>query len=255
VSVQEELSVLFEDGQLLAVDKPAGVHSAPLRRGESDTLLGLVIARYPEVAGLPGIKPVEPGLLHRLDRETSGVLLVARTAEAFRSLRAAFAAGRVRKEYIALCACRIEAPTGKRLWLESRFAPFGRGGQRVRVLLPGKEGRPRAQRARKDRKASPRLYRTEVQVLERRGSWALVRASLLRGFRHQVRAHLAHLGLPIAGDDLYGVEAPPGAPERLYLHASALELPHPASGQALRLSSPPPPEFRLPPAGGGAGRD
>ena len=249
MSVQPGLSILYEDGQLLAVDKPAGVHSAPLRPGESGTLLGLVIARYPEVAGLPGIKPVEPGLLHRLDRETSGILLVARTAEAFSSLRAEFEAGRVRKEYIALCACRVEARAGKRLWLESRFAPYGRGGRRVRVLLPGEEGRYAA------RQASPRLYRTEVQVLERQGSWALVRANLLRGFRHQVRAHLAHLGLPIAGDDLYGVEAPPGVPERLYLHASALELPHPASGQALRLSSPLPPEFRLPPAGGGVGRD
>ena len=255
MSAQPGLSVLFEDGLLLALDKPAGVHSAPLHRGESGTLLGLVLARYPEVAGLPGIKPVEPGLLHRLDRETSGILLVARTAEAFHNLRAAFEAGRVRKEYIALCACRVEARAGKRLWLESRFVPYGRGGQRVRVLLPGEDGRPQAQRARKERRASPRLYRTEVQVLERRGSWALVRASLLRGFRHQVRAHLARLGLPIAGDALYGVEAPAGAPERLYLHASALELPHPASGQALRLSSPLPPEFRLPPAGGGVGRD
>jgi 23S rRNA pseudouridine1911/1915/1917 synthase len=245
MSIQPALSVLFEDSQLLAVDKPPGVHSAPLRRGEGGTLLGLVLARYPEVAGLPGIKPVEPGLLHRLDRETSGILLVARTAEAFHSLRAAFEAGRVRKEYTALCACRIEARAGERLHLESRFAPYGRGGRRVRVLLPDEEGKPAAQ------KASPRLYRTEVEVLDRQGSWALVRASLLRGFRHQVRAHLAHLGLPIAGDGPYGVQAPPGAPERLYLHASALELPHPASGKALRLSSPLPPEFRLP-AGGGA---
>lgn len=236
---------MLEDGQILAVDKPAGVHSAPLRRGERGTLLGLVIARYPEVAGLPGIKPVEPGLLHRLDRETSGILLVARTADAFYALRAEFAAGRVKKQYTALCACRIDARAGKRLWLESRFEPYGRGRKRVRVLLPEEEARPAA------REASPRLYRTEVQVLERQGSWALVQACLLRGFRHQVRAHLAWLGLPIAGDALYGVEAPPGAPERLYLHASALELRHPASGQVLRLSSPLPPEFRLPPDGTG----
>ena len=248
------LTVLFEDGQLLAVDKPAGVHSAPLRPGESGTLLGRVIARYPEVAGLPGIKPVEPGLLHRLDRETSGILLVARTVEAFHTLRAAFAAGRVKKQYTALCACRIEAQAGERLRLESRFAPYGRGGQRVRLLLPGDEGGPQGRRARKEPKASPRLYQTEVQVLERQGSWALVRASLLRGFRHQVRAHLAHLGLPIAGDELYGVKAPSGAPERLYLHATALELTHPASEQELRLSSPLPSEFRFP-AGGAAGRD
>jgi 23S rRNA pseudouridine1911/1915/1917 synthase len=241
------LSILFEDGELLAVDKPAGVHSAPLRRGETGTLLGEVLSRFPEVAGLPGIKPVEPGLLHRLDLETSGILLVARTAEAFRSLRAAFASGRVRKEYTALCACRAEARAGERLRMESLFAPYGRGRKRVRALLPEEEGR---QAARSARKAAPGLYRTEAEILEQRGSWALVLAFILRGFRHQVRVHLAHLGLPIAGDSLYGVPVPAGAPVRLYLHASAIELAHPASGSPLRLSSPLPPEFRLPLEGG-----
>jgi 23S rRNA pseudouridine1911/1915/1917 synthase len=231
-----ELSVLFEDGQLLAVDKPAGIHSAPLHPGEAGTLLGAVLARYPEVAALPGLKSVEPGLLHRLDLETSGILLVARTEEAFRTLRAAFAAGRVRKQYLALCACRAEVRAGKRLRLESRFAPFGRGRKRVRAVAP--EGG-------KAREASA-IYRTEARVLQRRGPWALVQASTLKGFRHQVRVHLAELGLPIAGDTLYGVPAPEGAPARLYLHAAAVELDHPASGRPLRLDSPLPPEFRLP---------
>lgn len=235
-----EFSVLFEDAHLLAVDKPAGVHSAPLRPGESGTLLGAVLARYPEVAGLPGIKSVEPGLLHRLDLETSGILLVARTAEAFRSLRAAFGAGRVWKAYTALCACRTELPAGRRLWTESRFAPYGRGRKLVRTIAAGDEGRPAA------RHASAGLYRTEAQVLERRGQWALVQATVLKGFRHQVRVHLAQLELPIAGDSLYGVPAPAGAPARLYLHAAAIELDHPASGEPLRLCSPLPPEFRLP---------
>jgi 23S rRNA pseudouridine1911/1915/1917 synthase len=241
-----ELSVLFEDGHLLAVDKPAGIHSAPLRPGESGTFLGAVLARYPEVAGLPGIKAVEPGLLHRLDRETSGVLLVARTAEAFRNLRAAFAVGRVRKVYTALCACRTELQAGRRLWAESRFAPHGRGRKRVRAIAAEDEARPRAHRARKERQASAGLYRTEAQVLERRGPWALVQAATLKGFRHQVRVHLAWLGLPIAGDALYGVPAPAGAPARLYLHAAVIELAHPISGEPLRLGSPLPPEFRLP---------
>jgi 23S rRNA pseudouridine1911/1915/1917 synthase len=250
---QTRFSVLFEDGHLLAVDKPAGVHSAPLRPGESGTLLGAVLARYPEVAGLPGIKSVEPGLLHRLDLETSGILLVARTAEAFRSLRAAFAAGRVRKVYTALCACRTELEAGRRLRIESRFAPYGRGRKRVRAIAAENEGRPRAQRARKERQASAGLYRTEAQVLERRGPWALVQAVTFKGFRHQVRAHLAQLELPIAGDALYGIPPPAGAPARLYLHASAIELAHPISGEPLRLCSPLPPEFRLP-LGGGANR-
>jgi 23S rRNA pseudouridine1911/1915/1917 synthase len=246
-SGQARFSVLFEDVHLLAVDKPAGIHSAPLRPGESGTLLGAVLACYPEVAGLPGIKSVEPGLLHRLDLETSGILLVARTPEAFRRLRAAFAAGLVRKVYTALCACPPDLRAGRLLSAESRFAPYGRGRKRVRAIAAGDEGRRRGESAR--RQASAELYRTEAHVLERRSGWALVEAATCKGFRHQVRAHLALLGLPIAGDGLYGVPAPAGAPDRLYLHATVIELAHPISGEPLRLRSPLPAEFRLPPVG------
>ena len=97
------LVVLFEDASMIALDKPAGLHSAPLRAGESETLLARVIERYPEVAALPGVKPVEPGLVHRLDRDTSGIVLVARTPPAFAALREQFNAGEARKEYRAIC--------------------------------------------------------------------------------------------------------------------------------------------------------
>jgi 23S rRNA pseudouridine1911/1915/1917 synthase len=236
----EALSILYEDGHLLAVDKPAGIHSSPLREGEPGTFLGRVIERYPEVAGLPGIKSMEPGLLHRLDRETSGVLLVARTVEAFERLHAEFAAGRVKKEYLAVCIPveRDKARWESRLRIESRFAPFGPGGRKVRVILPEEEGKRAA------RKAAPDRYLTEAEVLEARGPLLLVRAVLVRGFRHQVRAHLACFGLPIAGDPLYGAPVPPGAAARLYLHAAAVELLHPADGSPLRIRSPLPPEFR-----------
>jgi 23S rRNA pseudouridine1911/1915/1917 synthase len=87
------LVILFQDTALLAVEKPTGMHTAPLHPGEGGTLLAMVIDAFPEVAGLPGVKSVEPGLVHRLDRETSGVVVIARTAEAFDRLRGAFAAG------------------------------------------------------------------------------------------------------------------------------------------------------------------
>jgi 23S rRNA pseudouridine1911/1915/1917 synthase len=222
--------VLYEDSHLLAIDKPAGLHTAPLQPGEGGTLLGEVIARYPEIASLPGIKPMEPGLLHRLDRETSGVVIVARTAEAFAALRAQFAAKQVCKEYLAVCVSAA-VPAGP-LRIESRFAPYGPGRKEVRVVLEA--GR---------RNVSSRLYATEAQVLEARGGRALVRAGLLRGFRHQVRAHLAHLGLPILGDPLYGVPCPAGVPARLYLHAARVDLLHPVTGAALSIRSPVPPEF------------
>ena len=233
------LAVLHEDGDLLAVDKPAGLHTAPLRAGEPDTLLARVLARYPEMAGVPGIQPREPGLLHRLDRETSGVVLLARTAASFETLRRAFESGRVEKEYAAVCIPREPAPAaaGSRLRIESRFAPFGPGRRRVRVILPGEGRRPAA------REATADLYTSEVEVVEALGGRVRVRVRLRRGFRHQVRVHLAHLGLPIAGDPLYGPPPPADLPPRMYLHAAALVLPHPATGAALEIRSPLPPGF------------
>ena len=234
------MRVLYEDRDLIAVDKPAGLHTAPLRKGETDTLLAQVLERCPEIAALPGIKPSEPGLLHRLDRDTSGVVLLARTEAAFQRLRAEFAGGRVHKEYLALCAPTTAVRPGQRCAMESHFAPYGPGRRMVRVVPAGQEGPGEG-----GRKTSAGLYHTEVEVLEVRGSRALVRARIVKGFRHQVRAHLAHLGLPLAGDPLYGVPASPGACGRLYLHASAVELEHPASGVPLRIGSPLPPDFAL----------
>ncbi len=143
------LAVLYADEQLIAVDKPAGLHTAPLGRAGEDTLLGRLLERFPEIAALPGRKPAEPGLLHRLDRGTSGIVLVARTAEAFHRLSADFAAGRVRKEYLALCAppdfAPVRARPGQRFVLESRFAPFGPGRRKVRVVpAGGQDARPAA---------------------------------------------------------------------------------------------------------------
>jgi 23S rRNA pseudouridine1911/1915/1917 synthase len=241
------LTVLYADAELIAVDKPAGLHTAPQGRAGEDTLLGRLLAAFPEIAALPGRKPDEPGLLHRLDLETSGIVLAARTPEAFRRLTQDFAAGRVRKEYLALCAPAAQLEPGQILAVESRFAPFGPGRRKVRVLPAGvAPARGRAQR-----QASTESYRTEAVVEQARPGLALVRARILRGFRHQVRAHLGHLGLPIVGDELYGVTAPsgarlpPGADRRLYLHACSVELAHPASGATMRIDSPLPAAFAL----------
>jgi 23S rRNA pseudouridine1911/1915/1917 synthase len=235
------LRVLYEDAELLAVDKPAGLHTAPLRPGEAGTLLGQLIERYPEVAQVPGRKPQEPGLLHRLDRDTSGLVVVARTPAAFLELLGQFRAGRTRKEYLAVCLPAAEVKPADRFLLASRFAPFGPGRRKVRVVPVGA---PQA-RGRGRRQASLKSYRTEAQVVEAHGGLVLVRAVIRRGFRHQVRAHLSHLGLPIVGDELYGRPVPSGAPQRLYLHASAVELAHPADGRRLRIEAPLPLDFAL----------
>jgi 23S rRNA-/tRNA-specific pseudouridylate synthase len=260
VSESCELAVLFADEQLIAVDKPAGLHTAPQGREGEVTLLSRLLEQFPEIAAVPGIKPAEPGLLHRLDHGTSGIVLAARTPEAFRRLAAEFAAGRVRKEYLALCVPGSAVLAGQRFAMESRFAPCGPGRKKVRVVSAGALGGAGADSVghradsvgfhpaglhRVGRSATSGTYRTEAEVLEVQGPRVLVRAAIVRGFRHQVRAHLAFLGLPIVGDPLYGVPVPPGAADRLYLHASAVELQHPASGQPLRIRSPLPLDFEL----------
>jgi 23S rRNA pseudouridine1911/1915/1917 synthase len=236
------LAVLYADAQLVAMDKPAGLHTAPQGRAGEDTLLARLLERFPEIAALPGRKSGEPGLLHRLDRGTSGIVLAARTSEAFIRLSADFAAGRVRKEYRALCAPAARLQPGQSFSMESRFAPFGPGRRKVRVVPAGA---PDGEAGRGRRKPSPGVYRTEAAVLQARAGLALVRVVISRGFRHQVRAHLAHLGLPIVGDELYGAPVPRGGGQRLYLHACAVELAHPGSGASLRIDSPLPPDFAL----------
>lgn len=233
-----ELRVQYEDSSLVVVEKPAGVHTAPLRPGEPDTLMEMVIRTYPEVALLPGIKPVEPGLVHRLDRDTSGLVVFARTAKAFDELRRSFASGGARKLYRAACTCADEIlDSSTPLRIESRFAPYGRGRTMVRAVFPGERSRKLL------KSATGEIYVTEAEVTARGNGRMLLSASILKGFRHQVRVHLAFLGFPILGDPLYGAAVPEGFPSRMYLHAARIELRHPTSGFPLVVESPLPGEF------------
>lgn len=229
-----QLTVLYEDGDIVAVEKPAGIHTAPLVSLGGDSLLDRLIRRFPEIAGVPGIKPVEPGLLHRLDRETSGVVIAARNPASFAALREQFDGGGVTKGYAAVCWTLEERAAAARVSMESRFAPYGPGRKRVRVI-------PLDAPLRRD--ATETLYRTEVEIGRCRGKLALLRATLVKGFRHQVRAHLAALELPIVGDALYGRPTPPGSLDRMYLHAHEVRLVHPRTGQNLIIRSAVPPEF------------
>jgi 23S rRNA pseudouridine1911/1915/1917 synthase len=234
------LVILFQDTTMLAVEKPAGMHTAPLHPGETGTLLGLLIEAFPEIAGLPGVKPVEPGLVHRLDRETSGVIVVARTAKAFVALRELFTTGRARKTYLAACGRGDSPPReGRHLRIESRFAPYGEGRRKVRVIAADEGSRQAL------RRATRVVYTTEADIAAQGPGRTLLRARIERGFRHQVRAHLSALGYPILGDPLYGVEVPAGFLARMYLHAARIEMPHPVTGEPMILESPAPAEFGL----------
>ena len=203
------LRVLAERAGLLAVDKPAGVPSHPLEYDEPGTALGSVLALRPEVrdAGEGGL---ECGLVHRLDTQTSGVLVFATEPTAWRAARAAFAGRRVRKRYVARVHGSLHAAAELDLRLDSR-------GRRVRVVERG-----------------GRESLTRLRPLEVGAESSLLEVEPVTGLRHQIRAVLAHLGHPVLGDALYGSPLELG---RHLLHAEAIEL-----GE-LSARSPLPPEF------------
>lgn len=208
------LEVVFEDAWLVVVDKPAGMPTHPLRPGELGTLASALLARYPEMAGV-GYSTREPGLLHRLDTGTSGLVLAARDRETFAALRVELEGGRIDKRYRALCAGEVEAPARHRAYLAAR-------GRRVTARLE-----PFA-------KAEP--IETEILTAERRGAFTLVELQVARARRHQIRAHLALLGHPLAGDELYGGPMLPGL-DRHFLHASGLRFHHPRTGVPVEVEA------------------
>jgi 23S rRNA pseudouridine1911/1915/1917 synthase len=212
---------LFVDDALVALDKPAGVPSHPLRAGERGTAANAIVARFPECAtASPDAR--EGGLGHRLDNETSGVLLAARSPAAWTALRAALSADTCEKAYLAEV---VGAPPDAGV----ETAPIGRTGRRG--------GRVRVGAGRQ-----PIEARTAWEVVERRDATTLVRARLHAGRAHQVRAHLAAAGFPIVGDAVYGAAAGPDArlDVPLHLHAHTISLRHPTTGAPLFIEAPPP---------------
>ncbi len=216
------LEVLYEDEFLVAINKPGPLASHPLRVDEGATAAGALIARYPECAHA-GLDPREGGLGHRLDRGTSGVLLAARSRVAWEGLRAALGALACEKSYVA-------EVVGAAPLSDVVSEPIGRGGPRggKAVVGGGKDPLP---------------ARTEMERLALRAQTSLVRARLASGRVHQVRAHLAHLGYPVLGDEVYGdaramaVAQTLGA-DALRLHAESVRLRHPMTAKPLLVTAP-----------------
>jgi 23S rRNA pseudouridine1911/1915/1917 synthase len=227
------LAVLYQDGDMVAVDKPALVPSHPLRPGEGATVAAALVARFPECA-LASPDPREGGLAHRLDVATSGVLLAARSREFWYRLRHALAEPSCEKLYLA--EIRGAWPSPERATED--FVLPGPHPRSFVVTAPiGRRGR-RGDRVKLASGREPLLARTEMTLLEARGDLALVEARLSRGRPHQVRAHLAYLGTPVRGDPIYGEAV---ADRGLGLHAWAVSFLHPAARRPLRIEAPPPP--------------
>lgn len=219
------LRVVYEDDDVLVVDKPAGVVTHPGPGHTAGTLVNALLAR----AGLDGYGGIagvgRPGIVHRLDRETSGLLMIARHDAAQAHLMAQLKARRVKKRYLALVGGNVAAALGR---IE---APIGRDPRhRTKMaVVPG--GRPAV---------------TGYRVRERFDGWTLLELDLVTGRTHQIRVHLASIGHPVAGDSLYAtgrVRRGPEGLERLFLHAWQLEFAAPSGESLINITSPLPPEL------------
>ena len=220
------LKCVFEDSALLAFDKPAGMPVQPLSRTEKGTLMNGVVARWPECSPL-GDRPLMAGALHRIDADTSGLVLVARTAAAFESMRAQFAAQTVRKKYLAL----VEGMVAVGGTLENELVhdptlPFCR-------MID-------VSRARAKVKAAPMRAVTSYRPagFTRCGNEdrTLLEVEIRTGVTHQIRAQLAIAGMHIVNDRLYGAFAVEGMKGHC-LHALSAEFSHPVSGVPAEVST------------------
>jgi len=209
------VSILYNDEHLVVVNKPAGLPSHALRPYERNTVANFLLAHFPEMAALSHAG-LEAGLVHRLDTDTSGALLAARTAEARAAMRAQFAAHAVRKEYVALVAGSVCEPGTVQFPLtHDPHTP-----RKVRIAQ-GEEGREAT---------------TYFWPLERYQEYTLLRVEIRTGVLHQIRAHLAAIGHPIIGDRLYGSVHADLA--RQFLHATRLVFQHPMTGRQCQVGAP-----------------
>jgi 23S rRNA pseudouridine1911/1915/1917 synthase len=222
---QIPVKVVFEDDEIVVVDKPAGMVVHPAPGNWSGTLVNALMGRGQGLA--PGAAPERAGLVHRLDKETSGLLLVAKTARALRVLSAALAAREITRRYAAMCWGHLD---GEKLTVDKPLARDPNDRTKVAVREGG------------------RSARTGFTRLARFQSTDLLRCHLHTGRTHQIRVHLASVGHPVVGDDTYGggggrrlVGLPP---KRHFLHACWLVFKHPVSGAEMDLRSPLPADLR-----------
>jgi 23S rRNA pseudouridine1911/1915/1917 synthase len=212
------VQILYEDESVIAIDKPAGLIVHAGAGAHSGTLVNRLVHHFQSLSGVGG--ELRPGIVHRLDKDTSGVLLVARTDAAHRTLAAQFAGRTVEKIYLALVHGRLRADSAL---IEKPIArdPVRRTRMTVRLR-------------------SGRAALTEYRVLERFDRFTYLEVRIGTGRTHQIRVHLASEGHPVAGDRLYGAPKSEAAP-RMFLHAWRIAFTSPASGARVTVEAPLPP--------------
>jgi 23S rRNA pseudouridine1911/1915/1917 synthase len=214
------LTVLYDDPAMIVIDKPAGLVVHPAPGHDDDTLVNALLGRYPELRDPTGQQ--RPGIVHRLDKDTSGLIVIGRTPEAVAALQEQFRERSVVKQYILLVMgdladeeALIDAPIGR----------DARDRKRMTARWGGREST------------------TEFKVLERFGSYTLIEATLGTGRTHQLRVHFQFIGHPVAGDKTYGPgKAPPGL-RRQFVHAARLRIKSPHDGLEREFRAPLPPDL------------
>ncbi len=228
------LVVLYEDAELIVIDKPAGMAAHPAPGTPDGTLVNALLAHCgASLSGIGGV--ARPGIVHRLDKDTSGVMVAAKTDRAHRGLSALFAAHDIERRYVALVR---GAPDPVRGVVETRIGRSPHDRKKMAVLR-GEAGREAVTRYAVEARFGPSAKPLAARVL----------CTLETGRTHQIRVHMAHKGSPVLGDPLYGSGSPAGAVReamaaarlaRQALHAAVLGFVHPVTGEALRFETAPP---------------
>ena len=225
------LTVLHEDADVVVIDKPAGLVVHPAAGHADGTLVNALLFHVKDLSGVGG--EIRPGIVHRLDKDTSGVMIIAKHDAAHRKLTEAWNTERVRKEYVALV---YGTPSNDRGTIEAPIGRDPRDRKRMAVVAGG------------------RAAITDYEVAERLRYVSLVRCRLRTGRTHQIRVHMKHLGHPIVGDPVYSGPQWRGIPdkkvqkllsslERQMLHAARITFAHPSSGTSMTFEAPLPEDF------------
>jgi 23S rRNA pseudouridine1911/1915/1917 synthase len=221
------LDILHEDADIIVVNKPAGLVVHPAAGHASGTLVNALLAHCPDLTGIGGEK--RPGIVHRLDRDTTGVMVAAKNEVALRALVNQFRHRQVTKEYLALVWGHLAPPSGRAETLIGRSSR-----DRKKMSATPSSGRP-----------AVTVYRT----LEVFAGTSLLSVAIETGRTHQIRVHMAYLGHPVVGDAPYGRQRrdvlPVPVPARQMLHAFRLGLKHPRTGKDLTFEAPMPEDMRL----------
>ncbi len=216
------IDVIHEDDHIILIDKPSGMVVHPGAGLKKGTLVNALLFHFPD---LESVGPEErPGVVHRLDKETSGLMVIARSQMAYKSLRSQFRKREIEKTYIGLIWGRMPQPKGKITWAVGRHPKHGE-----RVSIKTKK---------------PRQAETRYSLLKEMEEFSLLEIKPITGRTHQIRVHLAAAGHPLVGDKRYGGKKKKFRDIRLFLHACSLRLTHPETRKKIEFSSPLPSDLR-----------